>query len=144
MMQRGFVKLFSICVHLGAYVGFGINVVWTIGDLMNEKTGESQYSELVENLPLPTVTVCMQDMFKGVDENTTTEEFLGNLDKYKYSATDFFDKSFMERFAEWNAKYVFGLTGICISLTLDKNVTEVTQNMYWIKLLTNKKYRVGL
>ncbi len=137
------VQIFTACVQLIAVSIFVVSLIESFQAFTEQKTGYNQFSLQHESLPLPTVTICMQEMFKGVDENTTSEELLGNLEDHTFSTADFVHPTFFAQIKQWNPKKVFGISGVCTPLTLDKNVTDATSVSYWIKLKTHKKYKVS-
>ena len=135
-------KSFQVLIHITAFCFFAANIFEIYLEYNEEKTGINRFSVKAESLPLPTVTVCMQDLFKDVDSNTTGEEMLANLANHTYTPTDIFHETFSHQIKKWNPREVFSESGLCIALTPKQNITKSSMWSNWIQLRTNRKYRV--
>ena len=81
-----------------AYGMFAYFSLHAFVEYRQELTGLNQWLEPVRELPMPTITVCSQDIFKNVTNETTTEMVLENLDDYVFAWEDLFDGKFTEYF----------------------------------------------
>ena len=139
-------KLVTMGFLLCAYWGF-IYFSWdAINEFRQEKTGLNQMLLNVNELPLPTITVCSTEMFKNANINETKkDELLSNLSNHVFAWNDFFDQSFLERLGQWNPHEIFSSRlGVCFSLNYDKNLTLNTpDNQSRWQFLIGKKYQVS-
>ena len=125
-----------------AYGLFAYFSIHAFTEYQQELTGLNQWLEPVNELPLPTITVCSQEVFKNVTTETTTEMVLENLKDYIFSWEDVFDEYFSLK--NWNPhQEIFSKKlGLCYSLS-PKNPTN-GRNFYlsYITLPVGKKYQV--
>ena len=103
-----------------AYLMFGYFSLHAFKEYQKELTGINQWLEQVQELPLPTITVCSQDIFKNISKDTTPEMVLQNLSDYVFEWEDLFDDRFTENTRIfWNPhREIFSnKLGLCYSLS---------------------------
>ena len=130
-----------------AYGLFAYFALHSFFEYRKELTGINQSIETVEELSLPTVTVCSQKVFKNIKNDTTTEMVLQNLNDYVYAWEDLFDGFFTvlaSRF--WNPpREIFSNDlGLCYSLSNKFKANPTNHYLFYIFLPVGKKYQVGL
>ena len=128
-----------------AYLMFGYFSLHAFKEYQKELTGINQWLEQVQELPLPTITVCSQEVFKNISKNTTTEMVLKNLSDYVFAWEDLFDGFFTglaSRF--WNPhREIFSKDlGLCYSLSNKFKANPTNHYMFYIFLPVGKKYQV--
>ena len=146
-------KIINICVRetiifllIGiAYGLFAYFALHSFFEYRKELTGINQEIESVKDLSLPTITVCSQEVFKNVKNDTTTEMVLQNLNDYVYAWEDLFDGFFTglaSRF--WNPhREIFSKDlGLCYSLSNKFKANPTNHYMFYIFLPVGKKYQV--
>ena len=130
-----------------AYGLFAYFALHSFFEYRKELTGINQSIETVEELSLPTITVCSQKVFKNVENDTTTEMVLQNLNDYVYAWEDLFDGFFTglaSRF--WNPhREIFSKDlGLCYSLSNKFKANPTNHYLFYIYLPVGKKYQVRL
>ena len=70
---RETITLILISFAYGMFAFFSLNAFF---QYRQELTGLNQWLEPVVELPMPTITVCSQEVFKNVNKDTTTEMVL--------------------------------------------------------------------
>ena len=132
-----------ISVAYGMFAFFSLKVVF---EYKQELTGINQGLEHVEEMSLPTITVCSQDIFKNITKETTTEMVLQNLNEYVFSWEDLFDESFASGFSKpsWDPhREIFSnYLGLCYSLRAKKTMTPKNFYLFYIYLPLGQKYQV--
>ena len=132
-----------ISVAYGMFAFFSLKVVF---EYKQELTGINQGLEHVEEMSLPTITVCSQDIFKNITKETTTEMVLQNLNEYVFSWEDLFDESFASGFSKssWDPhREIFSnYLGLCYSLRAKKTMTPKNFYHFYIYLPLGQKYQV--
>ena len=126
----------------GIFAYFSLNAFL---EYRKELTGINQWLEPVRELPLPTITVCSQEVFKNVSNNTTKEMVLENLSDYVFAWEDLFDDIFTEsalRF--WNPhREIFSRKlGVCYSLNPKSNAKPGNFYLSYMYLPVDKRYQV--
>ena len=71
-----------------AYVLFAYMSINAFIEYKEELTGFNQALASVKELPMPTITVCSQNVFKNVNNETNTEMVLQNLNDHVYKWED--------------------------------------------------------
>ena len=126
-----------------AYGCFGYFCIQGYIDYRKEMTGLNQFFTPVRELPLPTITVCSNEIFKNVTDDTTAEMILPNIKDHVFTKEDMFHESFS--WEKWDSHEIFSVQlGLCISIRARMNVTGKNSNRFWLRLKTDKKYEVGL
>ena len=147
-IMRDTIIMLLIGVAYGLFATMSISVFF---EYKEELTGFNQVLASVKELPMPTITVCSQNIFKNVSNKPNTETVLQNLDDHVYAWGDLFDESMMPSMMSsphslWNNNHeIFSNTlGLCYSLRSDKNATQQPQNFYkfYLFLPVGKKYQV--
>ena len=128
-----------------AYGLFAYFALHSFFEYRKELTGINQSIETVEELSLPTITVCSQKVFKNIKNDTTTEMVLQNLNDYVYAWEDLFDGFFTvlaSRF--WNPpREIFSNDlGLCYSLSNKFKANPTNYYLFYIFLPVGKKYQV--
>ena len=129
-----------------AYGLFTYFALHSFFEYRKELTGINHSIETVEELSLPTITVCSQKVFKNVKNDTTTEMVLQNLNDYVYAWEDLFDGFFTglaSRF--WNppCEIFSNDLGLCYSLSNKFKANPTNHYLFYIFLPVGKKYQVG-
>ena len=130
-----------------AYGLFAYFALHSFFEYRKELTGINQSIETVEELSLPTITVCSQKVFKNVKNDTTTEMVLQNLNDYVYAWEDLFDGYFTVLASQlWNPpREIFSNDlGLCFSLSNKFKANPTNHYLFYIFLPVGKKYQVGL
>ena len=130
-----------------AYLMFGYFSLHAFREYQKELTGINQWLEQVQELSLPTITVCSQEVFKNISKDTTTEMVLQNLSEYVFAWGDLFDGFFTflaSRF--WNPhREIFSNTlGLCYALRAKYKANQKNIYYFFIFLPIGKKYQVYL
>ena len=132
-----------IVAFYGLFAYFSIHVY---SAYQAELTGLNQLLSPVLELPLPTITVCPQDIFKNITKETTTEMVVQNLNEYVFSWEDLFDESFASGFSKlsWDPhREIFSNSlGLCYSLRAKKIMTPTNFYSFYIFLPIGQKYQV--
>ena len=131
-----------IIAMYGFFAYFSIHV---FSAYQNELTGLNQLLSPVKELPLPTITLCPQDIFKNITKETTTEMVLQNLDEYVFSWEDLFASTYMmTAFDSWNPhREIFSNElGLCYSLRAKKIMDPTNFYYFYIFLPLGQKYQV--
>ena len=144
LRNLGLMEIFQLAMISLAYGVFCYFSIQSFHDFQEQRTGINQFWTPVEELPLPTITICSQDVFKNViSDELTSNMLLQNLSNHVYSREDFFHKAFLKDFLYWNPHEIFSsMLGLCFSVKLRMNVTEATQNHHWLKLPAYKEFQV--
>ena len=69
--KLGLVELIQFVIIVFVYGSFCYFSLDLIQDYQMQKTGMNQFSQQVDELPLPTITICSQDVFKNIDKDLT-------------------------------------------------------------------------
>ena len=143
-IMRDTIVMLLIGVAYGLFAYMSINAFF---EYKEELTGVNQVLVSVKELTMPTITVCSQNVFKNVSNETDTEMVLQNLNDYVYKWEDLFDESKeMKDESLWNNNHeIFSSTlGLCYSLRSDKNATQQPQNFmyFYLFLPVGKRYQV--
>ena len=69
--KLGLVELIQFVIIVFVYGSFCYFSIDLIQDYQMQKTGMNQFSQQVDELPLPTITICSQDVFKNIDKDLT-------------------------------------------------------------------------
>ena len=141
-IMRDTIIMLLIGVAYGLFASMSINVFF---EYKEELTGFNQVLASVKELPMPTITVCSQDVFKNVNDETDTEMVLQNLNDHVYAWGDLFDESMMPGPSSlWNNNHeIFSnALGLCYSLRSDKNSTVFNYYKFHLFLPVGKKYQV--
>ena len=85
-----------------AYGLFAYMSISAFFEYKEELTGFTQALASVKELPMPTITVCSQNVFKNVNNETDTEMILQNLNDHVYEWEDLFEESTMSATSYWN------------------------------------------
>ena len=129
-----------------AYGLFAYMSISAFSEYKEELTGFNQMLVPVKELPMPTITVCSQDVFKNVNNEMDTEMVLQNLNNHVYKWEDLFEENMMSVTGYWNNNHeIFSNTlGLCYSLRSDKNSTARPPNFmyFYLFLPVGKKYQV--
>ena len=126
----------------GIFAYFSLNAFL---EYRKELTGINQWLEPVRELPLPTITVCSQEVFKNVSNNTTKEMVLENLSDYVFAWEDLFDDIFTENAPTfWNPhREIFSKKlGLCFSLNYKNAALPGRSYLSYIYLPVDKRYQV--
>ena len=124
---------------------FGYFCIKSFFEYQEEMTGLNQFFTPVEDLPLPVITFCSQEIFKNVRNETTKENALLNVGEYLFSMEDLFHQEFLKKNHTWNTHEIFSSKlGLCFSLRANQNINGQNYFFYWIKLPINLSYQVGL
>ena len=147
-IMRDTIIMLLIGIAYGMFAYFSLHAFF---EYRQELTGLNQWLEPVRELPLPTITVCSQNIFKNVSNKANTDTMLQNLNDHVYTWGDLFDKSLMPSmmaspYSLWNNNHeIFSNTlGLCYSLRSDKNSTAQPPNFmyFYLFLPVGKRYQV--
>ena len=69
--KLGLVELIQFVIIVFVYGSFCYFSFDLIQDYQMQKTGMNQFCQQVDELPLPTITICSQDVFKDIDKDLT-------------------------------------------------------------------------
>ena len=133
-----------ISIAYGMFAYFSLNAFF---DYNKELTGYNQLFFWNKELPMPTVTVCPQNMFRNISNETNAEILLQNLNDYVYKWEDLFDESMMsspDNFWNKNHAIFSNALGLCYSLKSDINSTVYNWPGFLIFLPVGKKYKVNM
>ena len=135
-----FIQMFLIFIVYGWFFYFS----WiSYSEFQNEMTGISQFLTPAKDLPLPTITVCSEEIFKNVSEETSREMLLQNLNNHVFALDDLFHKIFLYYIQDWHPHEIFSShLGVCFSIAPKQNVNGRNHNYYWIALPIGKSYQV--
>ena len=144
------INMKDMIINLLIGIAFGLFAYFALHSFFEyrkELTGINQSIETVEELSLPTITVCSQKVFKNVKNDTTTEMVLQNLNDYVYAWEDMFHGFFTllaSRF--WNPPHeIFSNDlGLCYSLKNKNKANPTNHYLFYIFLPVGKKYQVCL
>ena len=129
-----------IAVAYGLFAYFSLH---TFFDYQKELTGFNQEVIATRELPMPVITVCSQNIFKNVSEETNTETVVQNLNDHVYARGDLFDENmFSSPFWSKNHEIFSNTLGLCYSLRTTTNST--IDNDFYISLHVNTRYQVGV
>ena len=134
--------LLSIAYGMFAY--FSLNAFF---EYNKELTGYNQLFFWNKELPMPTITVCPQNMFRNISNGTNAEILLQNLNDYVYKWGDLFDKRMMSSPGNfWNKNHAIfsNALGLCYSLRSNINSTVDNLAHFFIFLPVGKKYKVNM
>ena len=126
----------------GIFAYFSLNAFF---EYRKELTGINQWLEPVRELPLPTITVCSQEVFKNVGNDTTKEMVLENLSDYVFAWEDLFDDIFTENtLTFWNPqREIFSNKfGLCYSLSPKSAAKPGNFYLSYMFLPVEKRYQV--
>ena len=139
-IMRDTIIMLLIGVAYGLFATMSINVFF---EYKEELTGFNQVLASVKELPMPTITVCSQNVFKNVNNETDTEMVLQNLNDHVYKWEDLFEESIMSA-TDWNNNHeIFSNTlGLCYSLRSDKLWQPPNFYNFYIFLPIGQKYQV--
>ena len=135
-----------ISIAYGMFAYFSLNAFF---DYNKELTGYNQLYFWNKELPMPTITVCPQNMFRNISNETRAEKLLQNLNDYVYKWGDLFDESMMssphlENFWNENHEIFSNALGLCYSLNSNINSTVDNWARFFIFLPVGKKYKVNM
>ena len=139
---RETITLILISFAYGMFAFFSLNAFI---QYRQELTGLNQRLEPVDELPMPTITVCSQEVFKNVNKDTTTEMVLKNLSDYVFAWEDLFDKKFTEYYSLlWNPhREIFSKKmGVCYSLNPKRAAKPGNFYLSYITLPLDQRYQV--
>ena len=128
-----------------AYGMFAYFSLHAFSEYRQELTGLNQWLEPVKELSLPTITVCSQEVFKNVSNDTTKEMVLENLSDYVFAWEDLFDDRFTELTSTfWNPhREIFSKKlGLCYSLSPKIAAAPGKSYRSYIFLPFDKRYQV--
>lgn len=128
-----------------AYLMFGYFSLHVFREYQKERTGINQWLEPVQELALPTITVCSQEVFKNISKDTTTEMVLQNLSEYVFAWEDLFDGFFTVLASQlwYPHREIFSNTlGLCYALNAKTKANQKNFFYFFIFLPTGKKYQV--
>ena len=131
-----------IGIAYGMFAYFSLHAFF---EYRQELTGLNQWLEPVKELSLPTITVCSQEVFKNVSNDTTREMVLENLHDYVFEWEDLFDRKFTELTSTfWNPhREIFSnKLGLCYSLNHKNAVVPGKSYLSFIYLPVDKRYQV--
>ena len=131
-----------IGIAYGMFAYFSLHAFF---EYRQELTGLNQWLEPVKELPLPTITVCSQEVFKNVSNDTTKEMVLENLSDYVFAWEDLFDGKFTEYHSlYWNPHHeIFSKKlGVCYSLSPKSNAKPGNFYLSYMYLPVDKRYQV--
>ena len=142
-IMRDTIIMLLIGIAYGLFAYMSISALF---EYKEELTGFTQALASVKELPMPTITVCSQNVFKNVNNETDTEMVLQNLKDHVYKWEDLFDESMTQNPSLWNNNHeIFSnRLGLCYSLRSDQNATQQPQNFmyFYLFLPVGKKYQV--
>ena len=140
-IMRDTIIMLLIGIAYGLFAYMSINAFF---EYKEELTGFNQVLASVNELPMPTITVCSQDVFKNVNNETDTEMVLQNLNDHVYKWEDLFEESMMSITGYWNNNHeIFSNTlGLCYSLRSDKTAHPRNFMFFYLFLPVGKKYQV--
>ena len=141
-IMRDTIIMLLIGIAYGLFAYMSINAFF---EYKEELTGVNQVLVPVTELPMPTITVCSQDVFKNVNNETDTEMVLQNLNDHVYAWGDLFDESMMPGPSSlWNNNHeIFSnALGLCYSLRSDKTAHPRNFMFFYLFLPVGKKYQV--
>ena len=69
--KLGLVELIQFVIIVSVYGSFCYFSFDLIQDYQQQKTGMNQFSNQVDELPLPSITICSQNVFKNIDTDVT-------------------------------------------------------------------------
>ena len=80
--EFGLLEIIHLAILVFTYGLFFLFSLDTFKEYQEEKTGINQYSTSVKELPLPTITICSQNVFKNIEEDSIP---LQNISAHVYS-----------------------------------------------------------
>ena len=131
-----------IGIAYGMFAYFSLHAFF---EYRQELTGLNHWLEPVRELPLPTITVCSQEIFKNVSSNTTREMVLENLSDYVFAWEDLFDDIFTESAHKfWNPhREIFSNKfGLCYSMSPNSDAKPGNFYRSYMTLPVDKRYQV--
>ena len=133
-----------IGIAYGMFAYFSLDAFF---EYNKELTGYNQLFFWNKELPMPTITVCPQDMFRNISNEINAEILLQNLNDYVYKWGDLFDESMMssphlENFWNENHEIFSNALGLCYSLRSDKTTQPRNFMYFYLFLPVGKKYQV--
>ena len=140
--MRETITLILISFAYGMFAFFSLNA---FSQYRQELTGLNQRLEPVAELPMPTITVCSQEVFKNVGNDTTKEMVLENLSDYVFAWEDLFDDIFTENAPTfWNPhREIFSnKLGLCYSLSPKSAAKPGNYYRSYMTLPVDKRYQV--
>ena len=129
-------------IAYGMFAYFSLHAFF---EYRQELTGLNQWLEPVRELPLPTITVCSQEVFKNVNNDTTREMVLENLHDYVFEWQDLFDDRFTDLASTfWNPhREIFSKKlGLCYSLNYKNAALPGKSYLSYMYLPVDKRYQV--
>ena len=142
-MRKTIITLW-ISIAYGMFAYFSLNAFF---EYNKELTGYNQLFFWNKELPMPTITVCPQNMFRNISNETNAEILLQNLNDYVYKWGDLFDESMMsspDNFWNKNHAIFSNMLGLCYSLRSNINSTVDNLAHFFIFLPVGKKYKVNM
>ena len=136
---EGLKLIFVIVAHVWfAYFSF-----LAFLQFQEEKTGLNQVLTPVTELPLPWITICSQEIFHDVTNETTADIMLQNLHDYIFTKKDLLGETFFEDSPRWNYHEIFSYQlGLCFTLRTDKLYDGRNYFKLFLKLPLDRKYQV--
>ena len=136
------IQIIKYIFIFGAYVWFAFFSLFAFLDFQEEKTGLNQFLKPVKELPLPSITVCSQEIFQNIAHETTADIMLSNLEDYVFKKRDLLHENF-NIWNVWHLHEIFSANlGLC--LTIQTKLKYDGRNFYsfFIRLPPNKKFQV--
>ena len=144
----GFIQLTKLIFISVAYVCFTIHSFVAILDFKEEKTGLNQFLHPVKELPMPSITVCSQEIFRNITSETTVDVMLQNLEDYVYKRSDLFHETFfslntLNGEKVWHLHEIFSSQlGLCQSLRTDMKYDGGNSHNLVLRLPGSQKFKV--
>ena len=126
-----------------AYAWFAYFSFMAFLQFQEEKTGLNQVLTPVPELPMPSITICSQEIFHDVTNETTADIMLQNLYDYIFTKKDLLGETFFEDSPRWNYHEIFSYQlGLCFTLKTDTLYDGRNYFRFFLNLPINKKYQV--
>ena len=130
-----------ICIF-AAYIWFAIFSFIAFLDFKEQKTGLNQFLEPVKELAMPSITVCSQEIFHDITNETTADMMLQNLGDYVFKKKDLVHTNF-NLGNVWNLQEIFSShLGLCLNLRTEKTYNGRNHYNFFLRLPPNKKFQV--
>ena len=130
-----------ICIF-AAYIWFAIFSFIAFLDFKEQKTGLNQFLEPVKELAMPSITVCSQEIFHDITNETTADMMLQNLENHVFKKKDLVHENF-NLWKLWNLREIFSShLGLCLTLRIEITYNGRNHYYFFLRLPPNKKYQV--
>ena len=135
----GGIKLLFV---IAAYAWFAYFSFFAFLHFQEEKTGLNQILIPVRGLSMPSITICSQEVFHDITNETKANMMLQNLENYVFTKEDLLGQTFFDK-KSWNHHEIFSYQlGLCLTIKTDKQYDGRNFFNFILKFPFNKKYQV--